>query len=137
MRNEISVEPGLPKIVVRPCRRITSRAASRTVRPAAICPLPLPCRAAGSTPVVWLIGADPTGGREIRHRPGSVVFAYRTIARNDRQAGTELGFRAVPGAGPGGHPGVRRREPRAGLERGGAFDRTDAGRGAPLSAHAG
>ncbi len=56
VRNEISVEPGLPKIVVRPCRRITSNAASRTVRPATICPLPLPCRAAGSAPVVWLIG---------------------------------------------------------------------------------
>src|SRR6185312_6953173 len=56
-------------------------AASRTVRPAAICPLPLPCRAAGSTPVVWLIAADPTSPGKIRRRPSRVLFAYRTNAR--------------------------------------------------------
>ena len=35
VRNETSVEPGLPKIVVIPQRRITSNVASRTVAPAA------------------------------------------------------------------------------------------------------
>src|SRR5436305_9940505 len=56
VRKEISVEPGLPKIVVSPCRRMTSKAASRTVRPARASRVPLPFRVAGSRPVDWLIG---------------------------------------------------------------------------------
>src|SRR5579884_2376700 len=117
VRNEISVEPGLPKIVVSPCRRITSKAASRTVRPARVRPSPLPVPVALSTPVVWLIGPDATGARRPRPDTGlpcPVVFAYRTDASYGGQTGTKLGLRSVAGARTGGHPGLRLRAPRTG-----------------------
>ncbi len=162
VRNEISVEPGLPKIVVRPCRRMTSKAASRTVRPADE-RLPLPRSVAGSTPAVWLIAADPTRRPAISAPAPCVLFACRTAwpagaEMSDKptpnsfvhpwngpvsprgmsdKPHTELGFRAVPGAGARRDPGVRCRAPRAGPQRGGALDRPDPGGGTPVPPDAG
>ncbi len=49
VRNETSVEPGLPKIVVIPKRRITSKVASRTVQVAPVLPSPGSPRAVAVT----------------------------------------------------------------------------------------
>ena len=75
VRNAISVEPGLPKIVVSPCRRMTSKAASRTVIPATGRRLPL----AGTAAVgAWVISVTPRSRAGSYCAPVSLVFAYRT-----------------------------------------------------------
>ena len=81
VRNETSVEPGLPKIVVIPKRRITSKVASRTVQAAPDRPSPgSPPAVAVTVASVSVIGtfdhiADPMCG--ICSEVG-IVFASRT-----------------------------------------------------------
>src|ERR1700733_3852050 len=92
VRNAISVEPGLPKIVVSPCRRMTSKVASRTVGAPAARTAPSPSARTSGTVVVSVIavillavlgpvGAPDRGARDTGRAPivrCSVLFAYRT-----------------------------------------------------------
>ena len=132
VRNAISVEPGLPKIVVIPCRRMTSNAASRTVAPAGALPERAVALAALAVPAT---GVDSVTARILlaRARSASVRMPNERARRGDgRQTYPELRFRAVARTGSRGDPRLRRRAPRARAQRRRPLDRPDARRRASL-----
>src|ERR1700733_4787595 len=100
VRNAISVEPGLPKIVVSPCRRMTSKVASRTVGAPAARPAPPPSARTSGTVVVSVIAVillavlalvGGAGRRRPSTRDTRGLFGVRYCSHTERRARWEGG----------------------------------------------